>query len=154
MLALALIAFVMAVIYNPTETFGVMKNDWTSVSSIYELDVGKIDHWCLGGGNEGCKCEDPLVPVSRVELRSWTEAYKENKQEIEKYMEDPLFMADLDVAIIGESAVEEMDGRWMGRRPNDELRNIGTTFKNHFQKGKGGKVEGTSRSSVILSALL
>ena len=129
-------------VINPNQTFGELKNDWTSVKSQFELDVGKIDHWCLGGGNDGCKCEDPLVPASRVELRSWTEAFKENKKQIEKYVEDPVLMADLDVAIIGESAIEEMDGRWMGRRPNDELVTIGTIFKNHFNREKGASVEG------------
>lgn len=135
---------------NPTQYFGeAFKNDWTSVKSKFELDVGKIDHWCLGGGNEGCKCEDPMVPTSRVELRSWTEAYKANKQQIERYVEDPVMMTDLDVAIIGESAVEEMDGRWMGRRPNDELVTIGTIFRNHFHREKGASVEGMSSFSWI-----
>lgn len=129
---------------NPKQQFGVVQHDWTTVSSIYELDAGKIDHWCLGGGNEGCRCEDPLVPTSRAELRSWTEAYKDNKAMIEKYMDDHLVMADLDVAIVGESAVEEMDGRWLGKHRTDELRNIGTIFKNHFRKDKGAPVEGVA----------
>lgn len=129
---------------NPKQQFGVVQHDWTTVSSIYELDAGKIDHWCLGGGNDGCRCEDPLVPTSRAELRSWTEAYKDNKNLIEKYMDDHLVMADLDVAIVGESAVEEMDGRWLGKHRTDELRNIGTIFKNHFRKDKGAPVEGVA----------
>ena len=86
--------------------------------------------------------EDPLVPASRVELRSWSEAYKDNIKMIQKYQDDKLLMADLDIAIVGESAVEEMDGRWMGRRPDDELKSIGTIFQNHFHKDKGAQVEG------------
>jgi len=135
---------------NPTLWFGfpAMKNDYSDISSKFDLDIGKIDHWCLGGGNEGCNCEDPLTPVSRVEQRSWVEAFKENKKQVNQYAEDPVMMADLDVAILGESAVEEMDGRWMGRRPNDELVAIGTIFKNHFHKNKGAEVEGTSVDGV------
>jgi hypothetical protein len=127
---------------NPTLQYGIVPHDWTTIKSAYELDIAKVDHWCLGGGNDGCRCEDPLVPASRVELRSWSEAFKENKRQIARYMDDPLLMADLDVAIIGESAIEEMDGRWMGRRPDDQLRTIGVTFKNHFSKHKGAQLEG------------
>lgn len=145
LLAFFLVSVVVAAVYNPTQHFGDasgQQHDWTTVQSTYDLDLSKIDHWCLGGGNDGCRCEDPLVPTSRAEFRSWTEAYKDNKRIIAKYMDDPLIMADLDVAIVGESAVEEMDGRWLGRFRNDELKSIGTIFRNHFNRDKGAKVEG------------
>lgn len=91
---------------NPTLKYGVVPHDWTAIKSSFDLDIGKIDHWCLNGSNDGCRCDDPLVPASRVELRSWTEAFKDNKRQVEKYIGK-----DLDIALVGESAIEEADGR-------------------------------------------
>ena len=34
----------MAVVFNPTEHFGVV-NDYSGIQSQYDLTVGKIDHW-------------------------------------------------------------------------------------------------------------
>ena len=145
LLCLFVLTWLVAHFINPTQNFGVLSTDWTTISSVYELEIAKIDHWCLGGGNEGCRCEDPLVPTSRAELRAWTEAYKDNIRMIDKYLDDDLIMADLDVAIVGESAVEEMDGRWLGRFRNDELKSIGTIFRNHFDKSHGADVEGEGK---------
>jgi len=36
----------MAVVFNPTEHFG-MVHDYSDVASQYDLSVGKIDHWCV-----------------------------------------------------------------------------------------------------------
>ena len=55
MLTTVLAGFGIAYMINPNSEYGVVGHDWTSVNSAYELDVGKIDHWCLGGGNEGCR---------------------------------------------------------------------------------------------------
>jgi hypothetical protein len=35
---------VMAVFLNPTEHFGIV-NDYTDITSQYDLSLGKIDHW-------------------------------------------------------------------------------------------------------------
>lgn len=119
---------------NPTETFGVIKNDYTNIRSEYDLSLGKIDHWCIKGDNDSCRCEDPLEPNSRIEFKTWNDAHKENKKKVEAYRENDL----LDVAFLGESLVEEMDGHWMGRQQGDELTSIGRVFKDQFKRDKSG----------------
>lgn len=36
---------IVAVFFNPTEHFGVVPNDYSGITSQYDLTVGKIDHW-------------------------------------------------------------------------------------------------------------
>lgn len=127
---------------NPTEEFGVIKQDFseigvkehdiTNIRSEFDLKMGKIDHWCLNGGNERCRCEDPLMPQSRSQYKAWVNIYKKNKQQIVAYKDSDL----LDVAFLGESLVEEMDGRWLGRDDSDELKAIGKIFAKRFKKQK------------------
>jgi hypothetical protein len=122
-------------VFNPTETFGVIPHDWTNIQSQYDLDLGKIDHWCLKGDNDSCRCEDPLEPTSRGEFKMWVQAHRENKLAVQAYVEQD---AIVDVAFVGESLVEEMDGRWMGRTPGEDLKAIRKIFKQHFQTDKTG----------------
>lgn len=141
LISFLIVTWLITYFVNPTEEFGIIHNDWTNLDSRYDIDLGKIDHWCLKGDNDSCRCEDPLVPASRVELRSWVEAFKDNKKQVDKYVSKSTKFP-IDIALIGESAIEEMDGRWMGRRPTDELVNIGNQFHSRFKKEKGGKIEG------------
>lgn len=126
--------FLIGAVLNPTETFGVIKNDYTNIQSEYDLSLGKIDHWCLKGDNDSCRCEDPLEPNSRIEYKTWNEAHKSNKNRVEAFRDSEL----LDVAFIGESLVEEMDGQWMGRQEGEELQSIGKVFKKQFKREKSG----------------
>ena len=126
--------FLIGAVLNPTETFGVIKNDYTNIQSEYDLSLGKIDHWCLKGDNDSCRCEDPLEPNSRIEYKTWNEAQKSNKNRVEAFRDSEL----LDVAFIGESLVEEMDGQWMGRQEGEELQSIGKVFKKQFKREKSG----------------
>jgi hypothetical protein len=131
----AMVMFLMiGAVLNPTETFGTIKNDYSDIQSEYDLSLGKIDHWCLKGDNDSCRCEDPLEPNSRIEYKTWNLAHKENKKRVEAYRDSVM----LDVAFLGESLVEEMDGRWMGRAQGDDLKGIEKQFYKQFKREKSG----------------
>jgi lysophospholipase L1-like esterase len=61
--------------HNPT-----ILHDWSAAESAFDLKLGGIDHWCLRGGDDACRCEDPLVPSARSEAKSWGSAHGRNKQ--------------------------------------------------------------------------
>jgi hypothetical protein len=105
------------------------------------LKVGSIDHWCLGGGNDFCKCEDPLQPQARAEFRKWTNTHIANKEMVNSWVEHD---KDPDIAFFGASVVEEMDGRWFGSANDTDLRGLGTLFDNNFNKEKGGSLDGVA----------
>jgi len=99
---LTIMALLASLIYNPTEEFGHIHHDHSNIRSKYDLSMADIDAWCLGGGNDNCQCEDPLVPLNRVEYRSWVEAFKANRKVLKRF-QDPLKRTDVDVAFLGES---------------------------------------------------
>jgi hypothetical protein len=127
-------------VLNPTEEFGVIKHDHSNIQSKYDLSMGEIDHWCLGGGDNDCKCEDPMVPVSRAERKSWVQSFKNNRKLVKQYQES----TDLDVAFLGESVVEEMSGRWMGQQRSAQLKSVETMFLNNFDKRRGARMQGVA----------
>lgn len=139
-LALMLLANLVA---NPMQEYGILNHDHFNINSKLDLSMGKIDHWCLGGGNDHCRCEDPLTPTSQLERRVWVEAFRQNKRDIQKYR-DPLKALELDVAFLGSSIVEEMDGRWLGIERSQPLRIIKRIFENHFRRDHGAEVEGVA----------
>ena len=114
---LVLIGMAYGLLYllDPTVEVGVVSHAWTNVKSVYDLKAGDISHWCLDGGDSSCRCEDPLVPADRGEFKSWSKAHAANKRLINRYT-DPYSpdSGDVDVAFLGESLIEEMDGRWLG----------------------------------------
>lgn len=124
---------------NPTEEFGFIANDYSGIQSSYDLSVGKIDHWCLQGGNDGCRCEDPLQPQSRGEFRTWSNAHKANVKSVEKLVEAGTMV---DIAFLGESVIEEMDGRWLGDKTNQQLQKLGKVFEKNFHTSTGAVLEG------------
>jgi len=91
-----------SLIWNPTEEYGHIHHDHSNIKSKYDLSMGDIDHWCLGGGDDSCRCEDPLIPLHRVEYRSWVEAFKANRKTLKRF-KDPLNSPVVDVAFLGES---------------------------------------------------
>jgi len=117
-------------IMNPTSHYG-------DVSSQFDLQQGKIDHWCLGGGDDSCRCEDPLVPTSRGEFQTWTKAHFANKDLL-----DTIQNNNTRVAFVGESLVEEMDGRWMGQTRGAQLETMKSMFEKKFSADNG--VEGVA----------
>jgi hypothetical protein len=134
-----LLFFLLGAALNPTETFGLIPNDYSEIKSEYDLTLGKIHHWCLKGDNDSCRCEDPLEPNSRIEFKTWNDAHKANKNKVEAFRDSEL----LDVAFLGESLVEEMDGTWMGRQQGDELKSIAKIFRSQFKREKSG-IEGVA----------
>ena len=142
--------FIILAIFNPTENFGYVANDYTSITSQYDLSVGKIDHWCLQGDNDSCMCEDPLQPQPRGQWKKWTTAHEANKQIIQKSLDAGI--ANPDIAFMGASVVEEMDGRWFGEiRDDPNLKSINSMFKKNFGGGSGsGGGDGNKLSAVAL----
>ena len=134
--------FIIIAVLNPTEEFGIIANDFDDVyddiTSIYDYDIRNVDHWCLTGGDDGCRCEDPLTPQPRGEYRSWTRAHESNLEDIKRVVE---MGKSIDIAFVGESVVEEMDGRWMGQS-GTQLQRLGDLFNKRFDTDKGGKLNG------------
>lgn len=130
---------VMAVFLNPTENFGIVKHDFTSIQSQYDLSVGNIDHWCIKGDNDSCRCEDPLQPQPKAEFRPWTKAHQNNVNIIADMMDQG--RSTPDIAFFGASVVEEMDGRWFGDDRDDQLKDMKKLFERNFVSSKGGKMD-------------
>eukprot|EP00934_Nitzschia_sp_Nitz4_P007299 Nitzschia sp. Nitz4//scaffold39_size137210//95174//96831//NITZ4_003212-RA/size137210-augustus-gene-0.193-mRNA-1//-1//CDS//3329550422//7289//frame0 len=130
---------VMGVVFNPNEEFGVVANDYSNIQSKYDLTIGKIDHWCLKGGNDYCQCEDPLEPLGRVGYKPWNRAHVSNKQTLEALIDKG--EASPDIAFLGASIVEEMDGTWFGTTRDGKLKEMQTMFLEHFSKEKGASLE-------------
>jgi hypothetical protein len=123
---------------NPTEQFGVIKNDYTDIQSKYDLTMGKIDHWCLQGDNDSCRCEDPLQPQARAEYRKWTSAHISNKDLVSKLVQEN---KNPDIAFVGASVVEEMDGRWFGNAKDMDLQGLESLFNKNFNKDQGASLD-------------
>mmetsp|Transcript_23845 Transcript_23845/g.36282 ORF Transcript_23845/g.36282 Transcript_23845/m.36282 type:complete len:587 (+) Transcript_23845:96-1856(+) len=83
------------------QSIGVIKYNFSSVKSDYDFDIGKVDHWCILGGDQ-CPCPDPLHPQPKMH-KSWHKAVNRHKEYIGQ-------MPNADVAILGQSVVEVMNG--------------------------------------------
>ena len=110
-----LFLFFLSFIVNTEKEYG-LAHDHSNIKSRFDLTVGSIDHWCLGGGNEGCPCEDPLQPLSRVERASWVQAVKANRKLVRGLVDKPV-----DVAFLGESVSTYYSVVQHQRRPSAEL---------------------------------
>ncbi|KAL7452349.1 hypothetical protein ACHAWC_004077 [Mediolabrus comicus] len=160
-----LLSFIGSTVFNPTIDNHKMGADYSAINSAYELSLSKVDHWCVRGDNDSCKCENPLEASPRSEFKSWNAAHKANVAEVNLYRalfgEKPAMIDEeighprskIDVAFLGESVVEAMDGRWLGkhiigsktnRGENNKsgLPMINKTFEKLFRKDKGGEFEG------------
>ena len=113
-------------ILNPTQELGVIHHH---VTSKYDLTLGQVDHWCLRGGNDNCACEDPLTPLPRAEHLSWVEAVKMNRKTLQAKLESG---KDVNIAFVGESIIEAMAGRWMGKDRSAGMKRLAIMFRNHF----------------------
>jgi len=145
---------------------GIFGTDYSAITNAYDLSLSQVDHWCIRGDNDSCRCEDPLQPASRSEFKSWNEAHKANVAEVNFYKslfgQNPTMIDEergtarppIDVAFVGESVVEAMDGRWLGKNIVTSTKNgegqdrrkpdIGKVFEKLFNKKKGGPVEGVA----------
>lgn len=161
--AFLLLAVLSNTLFNPTAPTGIMGADYSAIASAYDLSLAKVHHWCIAGDNDSCKCEDPLEPTSRMEFKSWNAAHKANVADVNLYRamygsEPTMIDADsgrprppIDVAFLGESVVEAMDGRWLGKHvvtknngDDKKKPKIDKTFEKFFRKEKGAPVEGVA----------
>jgi hypothetical protein len=103
-LLLLMIVMIMlaGLMFNPVQEYGIVKHDHSNIKSMYDLKMGLVDHWCLGGGNDDCICDDPTAPIDRREYKSWIEAFKSNRKLVKRF-EDKVEGSNLDVAFVGES---------------------------------------------------
>ncbi|KAL3822593.1 hypothetical protein ACHAXA_006378 [Cyclostephanos tholiformis] len=163
---IGLVGYLSNSLLNPTRTLGIMGGDYSAVKNAYELSLSKVDHWCISGDNDSCKCEDPLEATPRAEFKAWTAAHKANVAEVNMYRapygSGPTKIdvatgkprPPIDVAFLGESVVEAMDGRWLGKKivratgdkegQEGKKPDIGKVFERFFRKEKGGPLEGTA----------
>ena len=61
-----------------------INHDYTAITSKYDLTLGAIDHWCLQGDDNNCRCEDPLEPMGKRSSPKWVQQHKENISELRK----------------------------------------------------------------------
>jgi hypothetical protein len=124
------------------QSIGVIKYDFTSVHSQYDFDIGKVDHWCVGGGNK-CECPDPLHPSPRLH-KAWFKAVQHHKELIGK---EP----NPDIVFVGQTLVEAMNARINGHdmSKSEYFGKVKQTFNSKFQvtgeevtEDTGGDVDG------------
>ena len=168
--SLCLLGYLSNTIFNPSITTGIMGADYSAIKSAYDLSLSQVDHWCIRGDNDSCKCEDPLEPTPRAEFKAWTAAHKANVADVNMYravyggvptkidVSTSTVRPSIDVAFLGESVVEAMDGRWLGKKivkavntdtsvvqqDNGKKPDIGKVFERFFRKDKGGPLEGVA----------
>uniref|UniRef100_A0A7S2MZY9 SGNH hydrolase-type esterase domain-containing protein n=1 Tax=Helicotheca tamesis TaxID=374047 RepID=A0A7S2MZY9_9STRA len=127
---------------------GIRKKDEDTLGTKFDLNIGKVDHWCLNGDDDSCSCLDPTEAVSRIERRPWFNAHESNKNLIKEAVMSEYLDAmndfdndGVDVVFLGDSIIEEWNGRWLGREM-EHLKYVKVVFEQMFQKKNGGKVEG------------
>jgi len=89
----------------------IVENDYSSIQSKYDLKLGSIDHWCLKGGNEKCRCEDPLQPMSRWKegpIVAWERSHTKNKDLVQYAIKE---LGNIDVVFLGENITELWAGK-------------------------------------------
>lgn len=120
------------VFFNPTEHFGDIQHDYSNlnIQSNFDSQMRNIDHWCLKGGNDSCQCEDPTQPAPRLEYRRWSNAHAGNMMQIENMIKQDF--ASPDIAFLGASVIEKMDGRWFGDITQQGLNEVAGIFEKHF----------------------
>mmetsp|Transcript_55908 Transcript_55908/g.84606 ORF Transcript_55908/g.84606 Transcript_55908/m.84606 type:complete len:413 (+) Transcript_55908:93-1331(+) len=106
-----------------------------SVQSYYDLQIAKIDHWCLMGGDDDCVCDDPTEELSRPEVSGWTSVFEQNKRVA------AAAPRDIDVVFLGDEFTQAWTGMKM-TKPVVGGTMITTFFNQTFQKDKGGTVNG------------
>lgn len=148
---LFIVWILVSTIFNPTLTINDFHDimDFSSIHSTFDLELGQIDHWCLHGGNDACPCEDPLIPTSRSnnDASWWIKTWQLNQQAVQQQQQQQAILLRqennnnnrhhhddlLQVVIIGDSLVEEMNGRWMGRTKGIvQLEQLQTLFNQTF----------------------
>lgn len=144
-MSLALVFFIVATVLSVQHEISPLiaaqiETDYSSINSQYDFSLGKIDHWCIFGGDEGCECNDPLDPISKAEIPGWLKTHKMNMGLIDKALKTD---TEVDVAFVGDSITEEWNGRLFGR-DDENLKGISNVFNEYFTKEGGGSYEGVA----------
>lgn len=130
LVVLGFVGYLSNTLFNPTKTMGIMGADYSAIKKIYDLSLSKVDHWCIRGDNDSCRCEDPLeAEIPRADdFKAWTAAHKANVADVSMYhaingsAPTKIDVANgkprppIGVAFLGESVVEAMGGRWLGKK--------------------------------------
>ena len=102
---ISFLVYALVTLTGSSQSIGVIKYDFSSIHSQYDFDIGKIDHWCVAGGDK-CNCPDPLHATPRLH-RAWHKAVDRHKRMI---VENP----NPDVAFVGQTLIEALNGRING----------------------------------------
>lgn len=125
----------------------IVGHDYSSIKSKYDLNVGKIDHWCLQGGDQRCRCEDPLNPSKKNGYRNWEKAHQMNLELVTDAIlgnfddYDDYEEKEIDVVFLGENIVEAWAGRSVSFN-STFTSDVKKKFDSFFDKNLGGKFNG------------
>jgi hypothetical protein len=112
-----------------------LKNHYGDLQSYYDLKMSKIDHWCLRGGDDNCRCDDPTEGVSREEVNGWMVSFQQNKQVAKDAPKD------LDVVFLGDDFTQAWTGKSL-LKPLLGGNQIAKSFNQTFQRSRGAFVDG------------
>jgi hypothetical protein len=138
---LLMIFLLESIAYHATSKTRVphITHDYNELSSVYDLKMAKIDHWCLGGDDDSCRCADPNQPSARGEIKGWARAHRLNK-ESSSSMAMTATGGWLDVVFVGDETIEAMNGRILGR-PTAPSASGQKLFNGTFTKEGGGDLD-------------
>eukprot|EP00545_Synedropsis_sp_CCMP1620_P007328 CAMPEP_0119003062 /NCGR_PEP_ID=MMETSP1176-20130426/331_1 /TAXON_ID=265551 /ORGANISM="Synedropsis recta cf, Strain CCMP1620" /LENGTH=418 /DNA_ID=CAMNT_0006954621 /DNA_START=28 /DNA_END=1284 /DNA_ORIENTATION=- len=138
LIILGVIGLLDAIAYSTTQRHvASVSHDYTNAHSIYELKMQQIDHWCLSGDDDSCRCDDPTIAMSKGEVKGWTRAHKKNKELVSDY---DFMSSGVDVVMLGDQVTEEWNGRLFGSLA-DDYKGVNHFFKKTFTKSGGGNLD-------------
>jgi len=112
-------------------------HDYSKIDMTYNFKAAKVDHWCLWGGDDDCRCDDFTTPLSREEKKGWVQTHLKNVNRIDDDIKD------FDVIFFGDEVAEGWNGESLGM-PITKSDGLKTKdyFKKTFTKEGGGEFEG------------
>jgi hypothetical protein len=129
--------FVLESLVRRPVTRNRLYRDYSAIDMHYNFKASQIDHWCLWGGDDQCKCDDFTEPLSRDEKKDWLKTHRENVDSID-------ITKEYDVVFYGDEIVEGWNGLWLGKPllPAVLGTKIHQYFTENFTKDGGGEFEG------------
>jgi len=115
-------------------TSGYDRNEHSSLESVAGISLAEVDNWCLLEEGRNCECINPLKPMDKSN-GWWNQAKDFNLGLVQNAT------SDLDVVLLGDSIIEQWNGRSMGVQM-DNLDEIKGVFNNLFRKDHGGMIDG------------
>lgn len=122
---------------KPSYTRNQLMHDYSQLDLHHVDQASRVDHWCLWGGDNVCKCDDFTTPLSREEKKGWVQTHFRNTQRIDGTKE-------YDVVFIGDEVVEGWNGEWLGKTgiPSADAFQTKDYFTKAFTREGGGEFEG------------